>query len=190
MQVTGRYVARVRWWTPVLALMVAWLAALAGCAVLDPDDVPAPRAMLPHERTYDALKRRIAAADVVVSGAVTGVRRELDYEQFCGIVARLQGCRSASAWRVEIRGPQTWYAFAFVPQGEWLPVGAGTEAVFLLKRTWLVPVGKCAKMAYYANACYTTQGASELWLADTLDIVPRRDSAVVDSLWHVVRRSR
>jgi hypothetical protein len=177
-------------------VLLAWAWALlivlsfSGCAVLNPgSELPAPRAMTPHEYGLPLVAQAVAAADVVATGTVTRVTNVPEYGRNCHFPSQLQGCRAQDAWRVDVHGAaRTWDLWAFPVPGQYLPIAPGMAAIFLAERRWLIPFARCEQLPYYANACVQTQGEFGFQIPDTLDILPLADSLLVDSLWHARRR--
>lgn len=158
-------------------------AILAGCAVLNPgSEVPAPRAVQPHEYPVALIAHGVAAADGVVVGVVKKVENEWEYDVYCHFPTQFLGCKPQIAWRVEVDGPRGGEVWAFPPAGQWLPIAPGMGAIFLYAKEWITPVAKCERMGQFASSCFRTSGMQVRQVVDTLDILPLADTVVVDSL--------
>jgi hypothetical protein len=162
-----------------LALLWAALSLAWGCAAFT-DPIPPGQPMPLH--APQTLVARLTSADTWLAGRVTKIEPSWEYDDPCGLVAKLlMRCSGTLSYRVKVDGPKHGTMELFVPHDEYRPMIVGDSGVFLLHT---VP-------AYRWGDCHRYQGAAGSYcafdwrdaLVDTLDILPLVWAETVDSLW-------
>lgn len=147
------------------------LAAMIGCGALNEPEPPIPAnwTFVPH-----GVMRK---ADKVVTGTITKVEANWEYDDPCGVLANLlHKCDGTRAYDVMIKrdvgGDE--YAMIFVPHNDFVPLAPGLRATFLLTKLWVLPYQKCRQVAptYSSDAACATMGQAADVIVSTDDIVP------------------
>ena len=124
---------KLRWWVPLLAIAIAWLAILISCvATRDPEPTLEPMALEPL--TPAEYAKRAARASLVLVARLEQIDEAPEYTPPCGIFLRIKHDCPALTYRMKLRtdhGAAMWALFQ-IPWEGFMPLREGTYATFFL----------------------------------------------------------
>lgn len=175
----------VRWWLPLLAIVVAGLLVfVAGCARLPISQAIESRPW-PTTARLPALAEVVQSADGYALGTVEQTREDALYDSRCGLVNAVLGrCDGTRAHRLSIRIDdgvrRPLLLWVFVPAKDTLVLPVGTRAVFVWEMTWVKRLWQCDERNGTSHYCES----DELPVVRSLDhVVAPADSALVSFLF-------